>query len=342
MMNKDKFTHLKKGAQLASAFALAIGLLSSAAFANPVLKIAHVVPEGDPRDDAARHVAERMANSESCPMDANVFPSAQLGGSTDLIEGMQIGSIEAVVLPASFLVGFQPMMGLFDFPYFWPSDLDELLAIHESDAMRALLDSTNEQGVYSMAVWHTGYKQWTANKPLRAPADYDGIRSRVMPSDILVRQQEALGLTPVDMPFPETYNALQSGAISAQENPITTSFVMGFHEVQDYLVLTNHGNLDQIFMVSRMWFDGLDENCQAELTAAVDEGKELVVERTLALEERGLAEMRETGIEVIELDDNQIDVLREATLPVVRDRFLELTGQQGQTVLQALEAEIDL
>ena len=168
------------------------------------MKIAHVVPQGDPRDTAARHVAELMNASTTCEMESEVFPSAQLGSTTDLIEGMQIGSIEAVVLPASFLVGFEPMMGLFDFPYFWPSELEDLVELHNSGAVRALLDSTADQGVYSMAVWHTGYKQWTANAALDDPEDYAGLRARVMPSEVLVEQQRALGLTPVDMPFPET------------------------------------------------------------------------------------------------------------------------------------------
>lgn len=330
---------LRAGLIAGMSFGALLGPVTAAAN-TPVLKIAHVVPPGDPRDTAANHVADLMNNSEVCSMDAAVYPSAQLGGTTDLIEGMQIGSIEAVVLPASFLVGFQPIMGLMDFPFFWPTDLDTLLELHQSDAVRMMLDTTERQGVYSMAVWHTGYKQWTANDPLRSPADYRGKRARVMPSQVLIKQQESLGMTPVDMPFPETYNALQSGAISAQENPITTSFVMGFHEVQDYLIMTNHGNLDQIFMVSSGWFNSLGADCQAELEAAVQEGSELVVTETLKLEERGLQAMLEASIEVIELSSEEIDALRQATLPPVRELFLARTGDEGREILEAIEAEI--
>lgn len=321
--------------------AVALGSMASMASANTVLKIAHVVPAGDPRDVAAEHVASYMNNSETCQMESNVYPNAQLGGTTDLIEGMQIGSIEAVVLPASFLVGFQPMMGLFDFPFFWPADLDTLLDIHQSDAMQELLATTEPQGIYSKAVWHTGYKQWTANSELRAPSDYEGIRARVMPSDVLIKQQEALGMTPVDMPFPETYNALQSGAISAQENPIPTNFVMGFHEVQDYMIMTNHGNLDQIFMVSQAWFDGLSADCQSELNAAIAEGTQVVVDETIELEERGMEEIRAQST-VVDLSEAEIDALREATLPAVRERFIELTGSEGEAMLELIEREIGL
>jgi len=327
-------------AMLATAGALTALFNPAAASAASMMKIAHVVPPGDPRDIAANQVADIMKQSTSCDMRAQVYPSGQLGGSTDLIEGMQLGTIEAVVLPGSFLVGFQPIMGLMDFPYFWPRDLDKLLKVQSSDAVRKMLDSTSEKGVYSMAIWHTGYKQWTANKPLRTPADYKGVRARVMPSKILVAQQKALGMTPVTMPFPETYNALQSGAISAQENPISTTYVMKFYEVQKDLMMTNHGNLDQVFMVSKRWYDGLSDDCQADLTKAVEKGSKTVVEKTEELEKTGLASMKQAGVDVIDLDEDQIAALRKDALPAAKKAYLDETGDQGQAVLSAVSAEI--
>lgn len=305
------------------------------------MKIAHAAPQGDPRDTAARHVAELMNNSSTCQVDANVYPSGQLGSTTDLIEGMQLGSVEAVLLPGSFLVGFQPIMGLMDFSYFWPNSLDDLLAVHQSDAVQKMLASTDSQGVRSMAIWHTGYKQWTANGPMAQLADYKGKKSRVMPSPILVAQQEALGLIPVDMPFGETYNALQSGAIQAQENPIATSYVMHFYEVQDHLTLTKHGTLDQVFMVSKPWFESLPEECQEELTNAVEEGRKVVVDETLKLEKKGLNAMKESGVTVVQPTDQQLGVLHDMTLPAVRKKFQKLTGSDGDDIMKSIEAEID-
>ncbi|NYT69076.1 TRAP transporter substrate-binding protein [Pusillimonas noertemannii] len=305
------------------------------------MKIAHVAPQGDPRDTAARHVADTMNNSATCKVEAKVYPAGQLGSTTDLVEGMQLGSLEAVIIPGSYLVGFEPIMGLMDFPYFWPNDLNKMLSLHQSDAVRKMLDTTDSQGVYSMAIWHTGYKQWTANGPLVQPSDYKGKKARVMPSPILVEQQKALGLTPVFTPFGETYNALQSGAIGAQENPISTSYVMHFYEVQNHLTLTSHGTLDQVFMVSKAWFDGLPEACQAELEAAVEGGRKVVVDETLKLDEKGLEAMKKAGVTVVEITDEQRSALREATLPVVREHFKALTGAKGDEIMKAIEAEID-
>lgn len=336
--------HLKHTLLAAGLMAAGVGLMAvpdSAIAKDVTMKIAHVAPQGDPRDTAARHLAELMSNSSACKMDVKVYPSGQLGSTTDLIEGMQLGSLEAVILPGSFLVGFQPIMGLMDFPYFWPSNLDKLLALHQSEAVQKMLASTDSQGVKSMAIWHTGYKQWTANSPLAQLSDYKGKKARVMPSPILVTQQKALGLIPVDMPFGETYNALQSGAIQAQENPISTSYVMHFYEVQNHLTLTSHGTLDQVFMVSKAWFEGLPEQCQQELTQAVEEGRKVVVEETLKLDDKGLNAMKDAGVKVVQPTDEQLAALRDVTLPAVRKEFQKLTGPDGDAIMKSIEAEIN-
>ncbi|MCB5362402.1 TRAP transporter substrate-binding protein [Pusillimonas sp. CC-YST705] len=330
-----------KVGQAVLALSVAALACSAAYAANPVMKIGHVAPKGDPRDLAANHVAQILRESKSCPMDAQVFAAGQLGATTDLIEGMQIGSIEAVILPGSFLVGFQPLMGIFDFPFLWPDDQEELLAVHDSPAVRTLLDTTNKQGIYSVKVWHTGYKQWTANEPLRSTDDFRGKRARVMPSAVLIEQQKALGLTPVDMPFPETYNALQSGAIAAQENPVSTSYLMALHEVQKALTMTNHGNLDQIFMVSKAWFDALPEDCRKALTEAVDTGAKTVVDETNKSEAKAMEAMKAAGVEIVELTPEQRAALQEATLPKVRAFFIKQNGDAGREILESIEAEIN-
>jgi tripartite ATP-independent transporter DctP family solute receptor len=304
------------------------------------MKIAHVAPPGDPRDQGAHAMADHLAASESCDLTATIYPSAQMGGTTDLIEGMQIGSIEAVILPAAFMTAFQPKIGIFDFPFFWPTETDKLTKVLQSDAMKDLLTSTDEIGVTSLGVWHTGFKEWTANKPLRSVEDFKGLRSRVMPSPILVKQQELLGLNPVNMPFAETYGALQNGTIDAQENPTVTSYMMKFMEVQSHMTMTNHGNLDQLLMVSKSWFDGLDSDCQTAVRTASDEAASIVMDATKTMENEALTAFSDMGVVVTELTEEEFAALREATLPGIQKLYVEEVGDEGQAIIDAFTAEI--
>ncbi len=332
----------------AAAVALAVGgaaLIGQGASpahgAEVKMKIAHVVPRKAPRGQGAVLVAKMVNEDKRCTVKAQDYPSAQLGGTTDLIEGLQDGSVEMVILPASFLVGFQPLMGIMDFPYFWPPKKDDLLKIHRGAAMKRLLATTTEKGIVSIAVWHTGYKTWTANKPLNKFANYKGLKARVMPSAVLKKQDELLGLNAVGMPFKETYNALKNKSIDAQENPITTSFFMKFHEVQKYMALTNHGTLDQVIMMSKVWWDKRSPACRQAIQEAVDAGGRLTVAKTYAIiDSKAMGVFKKVGMKVVKVSKADFADMKKRVLPGVEEFYVAQNGARGEAILEAFKDEI--
>lgn len=324
---------------LAASFA---GLAGSPATAQVAMKIGHVVPGQAPRGQGANEVARLVTEDARCDISARVFPSGQIGGDTDLIEGLQIGSIEMVILPGAFLVGFQPLIGILDFPFFFPRAWPDLEQVHLSDAMRMLLDTTDEKGIVSLAIWHTGYKIWTSNRrPLHRLENYPGLKVRVMPSAILKENMRLLGLTAVGMPFSETYSALQTGAIDAQDNPITTNFFMKFHEVQNFATFTNHATLDQVIMVAKPWWDARTEACQDAIHEAVEVGRRLTAELTNSIiASAALPAFEARGIEIVTPTDEEWDEMRAAVLPGIEALYVEENGARGQAILDAFKAEI--
>ena len=323
----------------------AIGL-AAAAFAFPAaaaevtLKIAHVLPDGDPRDLGADKIVELVEADDRCDIDGQVFPSGQLGMFNDINEGVQFGSIEMSVMPASYIVGTEPLFGVFDFPFFWPKDVDALLALHKSDAMAELASEMEKHNMVMLDVWHTGYKQWTGNKPLNDLNAYDGLVSRVMPSPVLAEQQKAFGLKPVTMPFPETYSALQTGAIDAQENPIPTSWNMKFHEVQSHVTMTYHGNLDQVILVNQPWWNGLSDGCKAAITDAMPAANKITLEQTMSQEETAMKDFAEEGVTVVEITDEEREAMKQAVLPPVLDFYVSKNGERGAELLKMFQDEI--
>jgi C4-dicarboxylate-binding protein DctP len=305
--------------------------------ADVTLKIAHILPDGDPRDQGADKVVELVEADARCDVDGQVFPAGQLGMFNDINEGVQFGSIEMSVMPASYIVGTEPLFGVFDFPFFWPKELDALLELHNSDAMAELASEMEKHNMVMLSVWHTGYKQWTGNKALNTLDAYDGLVSRVMPSPVLAEQQKAFGLNPVTMPFPETYSALQSGAIDAQENPNPTSWNMKFHEVQSHVTMTYHGNLDQVILVNLPWWNSLTDDCRAAMREAAAAGSEVTRLETLKQEEAAMADFIAAGVEV---GVEGRAAMRDAVLPPVRDFYLSTNGERGAEILELFEAEI--
>ncbi|HEX9877237.1 MAG TPA: TRAP transporter substrate-binding protein [Gammaproteobacteria bacterium] len=316
--------------------------MSAATSAQVPMKIGHLVPGAAPRGRGAAAMAELITADARCDVSAKVFPASQLGGDTDLIEGLQIGSVEMAILPGSFLVGFQPLIGILDFPFFFPPRWEDLQQVHRSEAMREVLDTTEEKGIVSLAIWHTGYKIWTSNRrSLHAYENYAGLKARVMPSIVLKEQSRLLGLTPVGMPFAETYSALQTGAIDAQENPIDTSFFMKFHEVQDFAAITNHGILDNVIMVSKAWWERRPPACQAAIREAVEAGSQMTAELTNSIIENvALPAFEARGLTTTTPTREQWNRMRDAVLPGIERLYVEHNGAGGQALLDSVRAEV--
>ena len=335
---------MKYALSLTTALGLALtatALVPQAAEAQQVLKIAHILPAGDPRDLGARKLEELVEANDACDIDVQVYPSGQLGMFKDINEGVQFGSIEMSVMPASYIVGTEPLFGVFDLPFFWPADPEKLYDLQHGPAMEKLGESLAKHNMVLLDVWRTGYKEWTANRPLNTLDAYNGLVARVMPSPVLAEQQKALGLTPVTMPFPETYSALQSGAIDAQENPNPTSWNMKFHEVQSHVTMTNHGTLDQVILVNKPFWEGLSDGCKSAIEEAMPAANTLTFDETMKQEVQAMEDFKKEGLTIVEVSDAEREALREAILPKVREFYIESTGDTGKEIVEAFEKEMN-
>lgn len=302
------------------------------------MKISHVSSPGSARDLGCQKLKEVVEEMTGGRVEAQIYPSSQLGGQRDQVEGAQFGTIECVVVPTAYLGGTSPMMTLLDTPYLLPEDPEQLYQLYQSDAVKTLRDTTTEKGILTMAIWQTGYKEWSANKPLTNPSDMKGLKVRVMNSPILFKQAEVLGATGITMDFGETYGALQNKALDGQENPIDTIYDMKFHEVQTDITMTNHSGLDQVVLINKAWYDSLDADIQAAITEGVKQGGRVCLEETLALAEKDTKLIEETGKTTIHnLNDEQKAAWRKAMIPV-QEFARSSQGPEGEKIYDAIVA----
>jgi C4-dicarboxylate-binding protein DctP len=226
-----------------------------------------------------------------------------------------------------------------DIPFLFPDDYQKLMRVEAGPAGATLKASTEKVGVKTLDIWHTGYKTFTANKPLDTPADFKGLKFRVMPSQIQAAQYEIQGAAAVNMDFSETYNALQNGALDGQENPLDTTYDMKFHEVQKYVTISRHGVLDQFIMASKRWFDGLDEPSRQALMKGVAEGREVALENTHKAEKIALDAFRKAGVTIKELAPEEHAAWAKAFAPV-KEVYIKRYGKDAQDMLALFEREI--
>ena len=172
-------------------------------------------------------------------------------------EGVQFGAIECTVSPVAFVAGFNPVVSVFDIPFLMPDDPEKFSALRSGKFAEYVLDSFKPRGFVAISFWSNGRKSMTSNRPLAEVGAFDGQKFRVMDSKVLIEQFSGLGANAIVMQFGELYTGLQTGVIDGQENPLDTIATMKFHEVQKYMVLSQHGVLLDVVLFNPVWWSKL-------------------------------------------------------------------------------------
>jgi C4-dicarboxylate-binding protein DctP len=299
------------------------------------MKFHHDLPE-----DSAQHVAALEFKAEvearsGGEIEVQIFPNNSLGNDVEATQQMQIGAVQSGIIPTAKLSNFVPAFQIIDLPFMFPSP-EVAHTVLDGPAGQQLLDTLDEVGLKGLTFWESGFKQFTCNHAVNAPADFNGHKVRVMESPIIMEQFKALGANPVPIAFMETYNALQQKVVECQENPLVSITKMKFYEVQSDVIISNHAYLGYAFIVSKRWFDGLSEENREIVASSAVQFTPLEREETARREAGYLQTIRDSGTNVSELNAEQLKEFQDATRSV-HDKFSE---QIGKDLLDAFYQEI--
>jgi len=312
---------------------LAAIISSSLAMADdPVmLKFSHVVAENTPKGQMANKFKELVAEKTGGSVVVEVFPNSQLFGDDKVLEAMLLGDVQMAAPALSKFSRYTDTLALYDLPFLF-KDLDAVDRFQQSDKGQGMLDALQTKGLIGLGYLHNGMKQLSSSKPLRVPADADGLKFRIMSSEVLEAQFEAVGAAPLKKPFSEVFTLLQTRAIDGQENTWSNIYSKKFFEVQPYITESNHGLLDYMVVTSKeFWMDLTDEQ-RAQVEAALDEALAFgnQVARDKAVEDKQL--IAESGrTEIIELTDDE----RAQWVEVMKPVWGEFEEEIGPDLIEA-------
>lgn len=320
--------------------AMSLGGASSPALAEEyVARIGHLEAPTQPRHLALEKVAELVSERTGGEVEFQLFPSSQLGNAREMNEGVQLGTIEGTVMPAAFLGGFNPVVSILDIPFLLPDDPEDARELRNGPFGAAILDSFDRRGFEAIALWPNGRKSFTSNKPLNSIEDFKGQRFRVMDSNILIKQFDALGASAIALPFGELYTALQTGVVDGEENPLDTIATMRFHEVQDYLVVSEHGAMEDVVLFNPGWWESLPEQHRETIVQAFREVAPELAANKAAAQETALRTITDAGVDVRVLTAEEKDRMRALTYPETRQAYVERAGAEGQALIDVYERE---
>ncbi|MBV5317275.1 MAG: DctP family TRAP transporter solute-binding subunit, partial [Desulfobulbaceae bacterium] len=229
---------------------ISAAFLSTSAIAEPIsIKFSHVVAVDTPKGQAAEFFKKRAEELTKGKVKVEVYPNSQLYKDKEEMEALQLGAVQML---APSLAKFGPLgvkeFEVFDIPFIFDG-YDDLHTVTQGPAGQKLLDKLETKGIKGLAYWDNGFKSFSANTPIKTPADLKGKKMRIQSSKVLEEQMRELKAIPQSLAFSEVYQALQTGVVDGTENPISNFYTQKMFEVQKYMTITDHGYLGYAVIV---------------------------------------------------------------------------------------------
>ncbi|MEQ3642126.1 MAG: TRAP transporter substrate-binding protein [Paracoccus sp. (in: a-proteobacteria)] len=283
----------------ASMLAMLLGAGPALAQAK-VMNLAFTPPADSHYGDAARAFAETIAERSDGAFEIALRPAGALGGERDVIEGLQIGTVELTISSTGPIGNFVPEVYALDFPFLF-DDYASAHAVLDGEIGQELLASFQPHGIVGLAWAENGFRHITNSvRPIREPADLAGLKLRTMENEVHIAAFRAAGAAPTPMSWTEVLTSLQQGTIDGQENPIPIVTANNMWEIQDNITLTGHVYSPAVVAMSAIHWDGLTEEQQGWFVEAAQAAAAASRQTVAANEETGIALMRENGMEVID------------------------------------------
>lgn len=298
-----------------------------------VIKFSHVVAIDTPKGKAAEHFKRLAEERTHGQVKVEVYPNSTLYKDKEEIEALQLGAVQML---APSLAKFGPLgvkeFEAFDLPYIF-DDYEQLHKVTEGPVGKGLLDKLQSKGVLGLAYWDNGFKVMSANKPLREPRDFRGLKMRIQSSKVLDAQMRALGANPQTMAFSEVYQALQTGVVDGTENPPSNLYTQKMYEVQPYVTESNHGYLGYAVIVNKDFWAGLPPDIRTALEGAMQDATQYANEIAKQENIDAMAKVRASGkSEIIELTPEQKAAWKKALAKVHR----QMEGRIGKDLIQSI------
>lgn len=258
-----------------------------------------------------RAIEEINANAEGVHITG--YPNGVLGGSSDLVEGVQEGMVDIITEGPAQFAAWIPKAAQVEAPYLWQS-VEHMQKALNGGYKDTLNDLFGDIGVRIMGSFYYGTRQLTTNKPVNTLDDLKGMKIRVPQSDLYIKMVEAWGASPTPMNINELYMALQTGTVDGQENPLTTYESYKFYEVVKNVTLTDHIICPNMIFINGDVWNAMSEHDQQVVQAAIDSAVAWQDEQILTAEQTLAEELKEFGVEIITPDST----IREATIPYIQ------------------------
>ncbi len=261
-----------------------------------------------------------------------LYPNAQLGGDRELVESIQMGTIQIAMPATSFLAAFDKRIQVLDLPYLFTTREAAFEAL-DGELGEKLNSILLDKKLLVLGYVENGFRHvFNVKRPVLSPADLTGLKLRTMENPMHIAFFKKLGANPTPMNYGELYSALQQGTVDGAEAPVTLIRDAKFYEVQKYLSTTGHVFSVTALLGSKVFMDKLPEDLRQ---IVLDASRAYVMAQRKLMVEKEIENMnfvKENKMEITELTAEQKKAFVEATASVYPQFADTLTAELMEIV----------
>ena len=282
------------------------------------IKVGLVTPEQDIATQSMRHFEAEVEKLSEGRVDVELFPGGAIGGSADIFNGVQDGSIEMCVNIYPPFAQYTDAFLLYNLPYLFSSK-DVAFEFLDSDIAQEIAVSIEDKGFKQLAIFDGGYRNVSNNDPaVHTPADLTGLKIRTLNNPVQLDYFKAYGANPTPLPYGDMYVGLQTKTIDGQENSFSNIASMKFNEVQKYVTDTQHA-FDPVGMfINTDVFASYPDDIKAIIEEAATSTQAFNRELAIELEAKAIETIAETT-EITYLTDEERQAFIDAAMPTYKN-----------------------
>jgi tripartite ATP-independent transporter DctP family solute receptor len=308
-------------------------VLYGPAWAKTSIKLGLVTKPGSAQNICAEAFKELIEERSQGRYEVNIYHSASLGTETELLEQIQMNSVQMGIITDGPFDVFLPEARVISYPFLF-ADAETADKVLDGPAGQELLKQLETVGMKGLAFSENGFRHITNNRrPVNMVADVAGLKIRVMESMFHRELWRLLGANPTPMGWP-IYTELQQGTIDGQENPLSVIWNYRLQEVQKYLTLTAHVYSSHIDVANLQWFRELAPADQELLQQCMVEAARRQRAWNRNNEADFLANLKEAGMAVVEHPNlasfrekvsgiRQLDLFKDPKVQDMLQKFLQ-------------------
>ena len=276
------------------------------------IKVGHISPDDQAYAIGFKEYADAVEEATNGKVQFEIFGNGTLGGERELLEGVQVGTLDMSLITTGVVTNFVPEVSVIEFPFLF-RDLEHTYKTLDGEIGQELLDKMSESNLKGIAFWENGERYISNRKgPVKEVADLKGLKMRTIESELLLDMYSALGTNATPMAFPEVYNGLQQGVIDGSDFSVGVYYTTRVYEPSKYFSEVPLYYASATLVLNQELFDSMPEDVQKVM---VDLGKEYAVKQR-QINQDLMDEYRQKlladGVEITPAEEIDMDGFRKA------------------------------